>query len=766
MGPNSARAKVAPWRLLAVLVTWLVVALPGMALAQGGPVVREVRIEGNQRIEVDSIAAYLTLKAGDRFDGSQMDKSLKALFDTGLFTDVTLRREGDALVVRVVENPIINRIAFEGNKKVSDEALQSEVQLRPRVVYTRTKVQNDVKRLLEVYRRSGRFAATVEPKVIPLPQNRVDLVFEINEGAVTGVHRITFVGNRVFDSDRLRETIQTVETRWWRLLSTDDTYDPDRLNFDKDQLRRFYLANGYADFRVASAVAELLPDRDGFYVTFTVEEGERYKFGPLRITSTLRNLEGEQLRALVRGKESEWYNADDVEGTVSAITDFAGTLGYAFVDVRPVVSREREAKTIGVTYEVREGPKVFVERINIVGNSRTTDKVIRREFQLVEGDAFNTAKMRRSQQRLRNLNFFETVDVANVPGTEADKTQVNVQVKEKSTGELSLGAGFSSTEGAIGSFGIRERNLMGNGQDLKGTFTISQRTQEIDAGFTEPYFLDRNLAAGADLFRVKRFRSDETGYDERQTGGRLRLGYEIVDPWSQELHYLFSADKIEGVNSTTPRFIRSQKPSGTTSEVGQALLYDQRDNRLDPTDGYFARLSTDIAGLGGTSKFLRNRIEGGVYTPLGGDWTLTNTAEARWIENFNDDALRSNQRLFLGGDSLRGFAVAGVGPRDLSSGFALGGTYTVAGTSELSFPLGLPKEFGVLGKIFADVGTIGANDIKGGAFFDEPSIRAAIGFGLGWRSPFGPIRIDLARAVLKEAPDKTETFRISFGTRF
>ena len=766
MGPNSARAKAAPWRRLAVLVMWLVAALPGFAMAQGGPLVREVRIEGNQRIEVESISAYLTLKAGDRFDGSQMDKSLKALFETGLFTDVTLRREGDALVVRVVENPIINRIAFEGNTKVSDEALQSEVQLRPRVVYTRTKVQNDVKRLLEVYRRSGRFAATVEPKVIPLPQNRVDLVFEINEGSVTGVHRVTFVGNRIFDSDRLREIIQTVETRWWRLLSTDDTYDPDRLNNDKDQLRRFYLANGHADFRVASAVAELLPDRDGFYVTFTVEEGERYKFGPLRISSTLRNLEGEQLRALVRGKESEWYNADDVESTVSGITDFAGTLGYAFVDVRPVVSRDREAKTIGVTYEVREGPKVFVERINIAGNARTTDKVIRREFQLVEGDAFNTAKMRRSQQRLRNLNFFETVDVANVPGTEADKTQVNVQVKEKSTGELSVGAGFSSTEGAIGSFGIRERNLMGNGQDVKGTFTISQRTQEIDAGFTEPYFLDRNLAAGADLFRVKRFRADETGYDERQTGGRLRFGYEIVDPWSQELHYLFSADKIEGFNSTTPRFIRLQDPSGTTSEVGQALLYDQRDNRLDPTDGYFARLSTDVAGLGGTNRFFRGRLEGGVYTPLGGDWTLTNTGEARWIENFNDGSLRSNQRLFLGGDSLRGFAVAGVGPRDLSSSLALGGTYTVAATTELSFPLGLPKEFGVLGKIFADVGTIGANDIKHGEFFDEPSIRAAIGFGLGWRSPFGPIRIDLARAVLKEAPDKTEIFRISFGTRF
>jgi outer membrane protein insertion porin family len=758
-------------RATGVLLLYVLCVLVGLSwgparaqMASG--TVREVRIEGNQRIEPESISSYLTLKPGDPFNPGEMDKSLKALFDTGLFTDVTLRREGDALVVRVVENPIINRIAFEGNKKISDETLNAEVQLRPRVVYTRTRVQNDVKRILEVYRRSGRFAATVEPKVIPLPQNRVDLVFEINEGAVTGIQRITFIGNRVFDSDRLREVVQTVESAWWRLLTQDDTYDPDRLNYDKELLRRFYLANGYADFRVVSAVAELVPDKEGFYLTFTVEEGDRYKFGAIKVVSTLRNLEGEQLSSLVKGKEGDWYNADEVEATVNGITDFAGTLGYAFVDVRPVVNRDRDKKTISVTYEVKEGPKVFVERINIHGNTRTTDKVIRREFQLVEGDAFNTAKMRRSQQRLRNLGFFENVDVTNTPGSEPDKTVVDVSVKEKSTGELSLGAGFSSTEGAIGSFGIKERNLLGQGQEIRGMFTLSQRTQELDLGFTEPYFLDRDLRAGVDAFRLRRFREDESGYDERQTGGKLRFGYEIVDPWSQEVHYLLAEDAILNLQNDTSSFIRSQDKRGVTSEIGQDLLYDKRDNRLDPTDGYFFKFGSDVAGLGGTTKFARGRFDMGAYLPLGGEWSLSNTGELGIIESFDNKPIRINQRLFLGGDNLRGFATGGVSPRDQVTGDALGGTWFAAGTTELSFPIGLPKEFGILGKFFTDYGSIGATDIKDTSFHDKSSIRASVGFGLGWRSPFGPVRIDYAKAFLKEDFDKTESIRIGFGTRF
>ncbi|MBT6117041.1 MAG: outer membrane protein assembly factor BamA [Rhodospirillaceae bacterium] len=734
-------------------------------MAQTGPIVTEVRVDGNQRIESETIFSYLRVKPGDRFDRALMDQSLKDLFDTGLFADVTLVQEGATVIVRVVENPIINRIAFEGNDKLDDDTLSGEIQLRPRIVYTRTKVQTDVKRILEIYRAGGRFAATVEPKVIALSENRVDLVFEIDEGEVTAVDRINFVGNRVFDDSDLRSVVETEETAWWKVLTSSDTYDPDRLNFDKELLRRHYLANGYADFRVVSAVAELVPNREGFFITYTVEEGERYKFGAVEITSELRDLDPEAVREAVLMEPGDWYNADQVEGTVENLTDAVGNLGYAFVDIRPQVRRDRETREIDITFEISEGPRVFVERINISGNTRTLDKVIRREIQLIEGDAFNTAQLRRSQQRLRNLGFFETVEVNNVPGSAPDKTVVEVEVEEQSTGELSLGAGFSSSEGPIGDFGIREKNLLGKGQDLGVTFTISSRTQEIDLSFTEPYFMDRNVSAGFDLFRVTRDFEEEAGFDQRSTGFNLRAGYSTAYPMSQELKYGFSRDEVRNVDSTASRFIREQEGITYASVVSQDLLYDRRDSRFDPTEGYFFKVGHDLAGLGGDVHFLRNRFETGKYFTLDEDLTLTVSGEAGYIHGF-DDTVRINDRFFLGGDDLRGFAVAGVGPRDLNSGDALGGDWFFAGTTELSFPIGLPRELGIFGKAFSDIGSVGGIDESGPLIDANSSLRATVGIGLGWSSPFGPVRVDYGYAVLKEEFDKIEALRISFGTSF
>ena len=754
--------------VFALVGLWLAIVPPAMsgALAQsGGVVVREVRVEGNQRIESETIFSYMAVRPGDVYDRARLDRSLKALYGTGLFADVTLVQQGDVIVVRVVENPIINRIAFEGNGKLGDDTLAEEIQLRSRVVYTRTRVQNDVKRILELYRVSGRFAATVEPKVITLSENRVDLVFEIAEGDVTGIERINFVGNRVFDDSDLRGVVQTTESAWWRVLTTDDTYDPDRINFDKELLRRHYLANGYADFRVVSGVAELVPDREGFFVTFTVEEGERYKFGRVEIETELRDLDPEMISESVAIEEGEWYDADLVEGTIENLTDAVGMFGYAFVDIRPIVERDREARKIDVTFLVQEGPRVFVERINITGNTRTVDKVIRREIELVEGDAFNTAQVRRSQQRLRNLGFFETVEMNNVPGTAPDKTVINVEVEEKSTGELSLGAGFSTSEGAIGDFGIREKNLLGQGQDLSLSFTLSQRTQEIDLSFTEPRFLDRNLSAGVDLFRVTRDFNAESGFRQRSTGFNLRTSYEIVYPITQSLKYGFTRDRIEDLDANASRFIRAQAGTTSTSFVTQDLLYDRRDNRFDPTDGFFVLLGNDVAGLGGDVSYFRTRLEGGNYISLAEDWVLLVSGETGYITGLGE-GVRINNRFFLGGDDLRGFAIAGVGPRDSTTEDALGGKWFYAGTTELSFPIGLPRELGILGKAFTDFGSVGDPGITGGGFVEDPSLRASIGLGLGWRSPFGPVRVDYGRPMLKESYDKTETFRISFGTSF
>jgi outer membrane protein insertion porin family len=466
-----------------VLVLGLAQTHVSAQTAQGG-IVREILIEGNQRIESETVLSYLQIKKGDAFNNRKIDRSLKSLFATGLFADVTILRQGEALVVNLIENPVINRIAFEGNNKLEDDILASELTLRPRVIYTRSKVQKDVKRILTLYRRKGRFAASVEPKVIQLEQNRVDLVFEINEGKWTEVRNIRFIGNGKYSDARLREVIRTRETRWYRYFSSDDNYDPDRLNLDRDLLRRFYMSNGYADFRVLSSVAELTPDRKDFFISFMVEEGNRYAVGKVDLDIKLKDLKADSLRGSIGVAEGDWYDAERVENTIGKLTNDVGTLGFAFVDIRPQVTRNREKNTIDVTFEVNEGPRLFVERINVVGNVRTSDEVIRREFRLVEGDAFNASKLRRSKQRLDNLDFFENVTMEQVPGSESDKTAINVGVEEKSTGALSLGFGFSTTDGPLFDVGISERNLMGNGQFLALSGVISGRTSKINLNST------------------------------------------------------------------------------------------------------------------------------------------------------------------------------------------------------------------------------------------------------------------------------------------
>ncbi len=759
---------------------------PSSAATSAGTI-GNVRIEGIQRIEPETVRSYLLLQAGDPWDPERVDRSLKALFATGLFADVKLTREGNTLVVRVVENPIINRIAFEGNSKLADKDLNGEIQLRPRVVYTRTRVQNDVKRILELYRRRGRFAATVEPKIIQLSENRVDLVFEINEGESTGVRSINFVGNRVFSDSTLRGTIETKESRWYRFLSTADTYDPDRLTYDRELLRKFYLTEGYADFRVISAVAELTPDRDGFVISFTIDEGERYRFGKVDVNIGLKDLPREAVLPLLTVQSGDWYDAQELEHSISVITDALGNRGYAFVEVKPQVTRNREDHTVDLTFDVREGPQVYVERIDIVGNVRTLDRVIRREFRLVEGDAFNTGKMQRSKDRIKNLGFFKKVEVNNNPGSAPDRTLITVEVEEQSTGELSLGLGFSTSDGPLADVSIRERNFLGRGQDMRIGTVVSFRSQQVDLSFTEPYFLDKNIAAGIDIFEVKTsptanfFTGITPVYQQFSYGGALRTGYQITDSLRQTWKYTGRSDDITNIQNNASLFIQLQAGTHLTSAVGQVLLYDKRDNRLEPTSGYYASMGNDFAGVGFGVQYIRNKIDIGYYYSIFPDWVLGFTAEGGDVFGWGGQKVLLQDRFFVGGDNLRGFAPAGIGPRDTTSGDALGGNKYYVGSLALGVPLGLPKELGISGRIFTDFGTLWGNDQKnlvltaaqlqatGGVqpkILDSAAIRASAGIGVSWKSPVGPIRIDLALPIKKESFDKTQLFHVSFGTRF
>ncbi len=742
----------------------VVLLAPDRAAAQSLGTVTDIEVQGTQRIDPATVRSYLLVQPGDRFDSDRLDRSLKALFATGLFADVTMRRDGDALVITVVENPIINRIAFEGNKRIDDVELEREIQLRPRLVYTRTRVQQDVQRIIEIYQRSGRYAVTVEPKVIRQDQNRVDLVFEIDEGELTPVRTITFLGNRDFSDSDLRGVIETKEYAFYRFLSSSDTYDPDRLSFDRELLRRYYLENGYADFRVLSAVAELAPDRESFVITFTVEEGEVYTFGPSDFEISLPRVEPDNLREFVRSEEGEDYDSTLVDDTVDAITDYLGTLGYAFVDVRPRVNRDPENRTISITYQIGEASKVFVERIDIIGNVRTLDRVIRREMSLVEGDAFNTAKLRRSERRVRNLGFFQGVDVKNTEGSAPDRTVVEVEVEEQSTGEISFGIGFSTAESIIGDIGIRERNLLGRGQDLRFGVTASGRSTEFDIAFTEPYFLDRDVAAGFDLFRIERELS-ESSFDELRFGGVLRASYTLQPDLTQSVNYRIEQTEIKDVDDDASRFIRDQEGTRVVSQFGQTLTYDKRDNRTDPRDGYIAQLTTEIAGAGGDERFFRTRVRTGYYYPFDDTWGLSFLAQGGFIVGLGQDVSIA-ERFFIGGSSFRGFERGGVGPRDTSTDDALGANSYYVGTVELAFPSGLPEDLGVRTFLFTDVGSVFGIDESGSEVADESSLRAAIGVGMSFSTAFGTIRVDAAEAVAKEDFDVPEVFRLSFGTRF
>jgi outer membrane protein insertion porin family len=734
--------------------------------AQQADKVSAIDVVGIQRIEADTVRSYLTIAPGDTFNAEALDKSLRNLFATGLFQDVKLEREGGRLVVRVQENPVINRIAFEGNNHIKDEQLTGEVTLKPRTVFTRTKVQNDVKRLLDVYRRSGRFAATVEPKIIQLEQNRIDLVFEINEGQTTYVQAINFVGNKQFSDGKLRELLRTKEERWYRFFSQDDSYDPDRLTFDRELVRRFYLSRGYADFRIDSITAELAPDRTGFIVTFTVNEGERYTFGDVQLTTRLPDLNPEELRPIVLARAGEWYNSEEVEESIQKLTEAVGNRGFAFVDVKPHLERKPDEKKINVSFAIDEGPRVFVDRIDITGNVRTVDKVVRREMKLVEGDAFNAAKLRRSQQRLRELNFFEKVNVTNVPSeTAPDRTNIKVEVQEKSTGELSFGAGYSTTLGPLLEVSARERNLLGLGQNLKLSGMLAGSKSQADISFTEPYFLDRPIAAGFDLFAVRRDMSSYSSYNSETLGTSLRMGYQLSEKLREDWKYTLRQSRIYDVGDTATRYIKDQEGTTVLSSIGHTLMYDRRDSRLEPTEGWYVRFSQEFAGLGGDERFLRLNVGGGHYFNFGEQWVLQVQGTAGYIIGINDQ-VRINERYFLGGDNLRGFETAGIGARD-SNGDALGGVWSWTGTVQLDFPLGLPQELGLTGHVFSDFGILGpTEELAGETISYDSSLRASLGVGMTWRSPFGPLSLDLGYPVLKASYDKTQYFRFNFGTRF
>ncbi len=748
----------------------------GVQFAQlAGGTITAIKVEGNQRLEEGTIRSYMLVQPGDPFDPDRLDRSLKTLYATGLFSDVTLRRDGDTLVVRVVENPIVNRIAFEGNHKLTDDNLRQALQIRPQAVFTPAVAQGDRQRILDLYARRGYYAARVEPKIIQAGQNRVDVVFEIEEGSSTLTSRITFIGNHAFSEGRLRNVIESREEAWWRFLSTSDNYDPDRVNYDKELLRRFYLQKGYADIEVVSANAELAPDKSAFFLTFTISEGERYKIGSVAVNSTLRNFDNAQLEPLVELGPDDWYDGDAVERSVQAISTYVQNHGDAFVQVTPRVQRDRDKHTINLVFDVGEGPHVYVERVDIVGNQRTEDNVIRREFRLADGDPLNAEQIRKSRQRLQDLDFFNTVEVQSGPGSAPDKAVITTTVQEKSTGELSFGGGFSTDTGALLSVGLRERNLIGTGIDAGVNGILAQKETQINLSVTDPYFLDRNIVAGFDLFRTELNNLDVADYFERRLGFTLRAGYEFTDHLRQLWSYSLVQRDVYDVESTASVYVQDEAGTTLLSQISQALTLDYRDSTVVPHSGWILRLGTDYAGLGGDAHYVRTKLDSTYYIPLdvfsgNTDWGVAITAGAGYLFDLGrQEHLIDN--FFLGGDNLRGFQTAGAGPHSVVDDNSLGGRFIWTQSTELRFPLPISPDLGLSGRTFVDIGALSQVKelVLNGVTYavtDDASPRIGAGVGVSWKTPFGLINIDLGVPVIKKAFDQTQLIRFGFGTRF
>jgi outer membrane protein insertion porin family len=725
--------------------------------------VKNIKVEGLQRVEKETVLSYLNLQKGTNISQDELDGSFKRLYDTGLFSDINFDTTGDVLVITVTENPIIGKRAFDGNDKIDDKILETEVQLGPRSVYDKAKVQQDVQRILDVYRRTGRYSVTVEPKIIERAENRVDLIYEIDEGAAAKIDKINFLGNTHYSNSDLQDEIMSKESRWYRIFSSSETYDAEKMNYDKELLRRFYTNRGYADFDVRSAVAELSSDNKSFILTFLLEEGPRYKVDKIVINSAINDVDTKPLYKDVEFDEGDWFNASLVDKSISSITESLGRKGFAFVDVNAEYVRHPEDGKIEVVFEISESRRVFVDRIKITGNDRTLDKVIRREFRLDEGDALNVSKLRDSRRNIENLNFFGKVDIQ-TEQTGDDKADINVNVEEKSTGYFNVGIGYSTTNGALVRAGVTENNFRGRGQEVGFNVGVSQRTKDYDLSFTEPYFLGRRLSAGADLFMQEQDYEDEASYDTENIGGRLRFGWNYTDDFYHYARYTISQNKVKNVKSYASEFIKAEQGKSNASVLGETFVYDKRDSSVNTKEGYYLSFGNDFSGVGGDEKYNKFDAKAYKFYTFADYYTLKLFATGGYIVGYNGENVRLSNRYYLGGQTMRGFEYAGIGARDKSTRDALGGNWMMYSGAEITFPIGL-DELGIKGRTFWDLGVLGKPDNFDSSKINYSSkIRQSVGFGFDWMSPMGQIDIDFGFAVNKEKYDKTEVFRLNFGT--
>ena len=788
---------------------------------------QSITVQGNQRVDTDTVRSYFS---GETLDQPGIDRVVRAMLNSGLFSDVRVSRAGGGLVVRVVENSVVNQVTLSGNSRVKSDQLFSEIQTKSRGPFSKAQIDGDVQRILEIYRRIGRGDAQVTSATETAPNGRVNVTFNIVEGSKTGIFSINFEGNRAFGSSRLKNLMQITESNLLSFLKTSDVYDPDRLSADVDSIRRHYLKNGYVDFRVISSDAVYDNNRRAYIITIVVDEGEQYKVGTVNVESRLANVNDANLRGRVLTTPGSVYNAELVEKTVEGMTVDSARRGQPFVQVRPRGDRDNPNRIVNLSYVADEGPRVFIERINIRGNTRTRDFVIRREFDAGEGDAFNRALIDRAERRLKGLAYFKSVKISQEPGSAPDRVVLNVDVEDQPTGQFSIGAGYSTSDGILGEVSVAEQNFLGRGQAIRLAVSTGQRSRGVDFSFTEPYFLGYRLSAGIDLF--SKFTDNiRTGrFFSRVAGGSVRFGLPITEEFGVGIRYSLFQTKISvpnkarepfndcavpipGITPVVPTFDNSCLTNGeaslavkeaigtkVTSLTGLSFIYNSLDDKKNPTSGILAEIKPDVAGLGGDARYFRVTGDARYYYPVFDEVTALLRVQGGHIQAFGGEKLRLTDHFNPGPSLVRGFASGGLGPRDISfdsRNGSIGGTTYLGASAELQFPiLGIPKELGFKGAVFADAGTLYNYDgfrnfvtsPNGRTFgtagrgcsgtlspltqnnclsvLDNRTIRSSVGASLLWQSPIGPIRFDYAFPISSAREDRKQAFRFSGGGTF
>ena len=761
------------------LLIGLFVFCTGFVQVLNAEPIKDIYVSGNSRLDKEAIINYLPFNVGDNPSREQVDSGVKALLRSDLFSNVKIASNGQGIYkISVVENPIIAKIYFEGNDRYDDETLGSEVVLREGAMLTEARVKTSLLRLRELYTKSGRLQASITPEMVEHDDNRIDFIFKITEGEVVYVENINFLGNHAFSDSKLRAMIETSEDAWWRFFSSSSTYDEDRLSLDKSKLMEFYQQKGYIDFAIESATAELNAERDGFVVKFVVNEGKRYSINNVRVNDSLTSVDKQEIFDEIDQSKGDYYNRSDVRKNEEDIVLLLSDKGYPFVDVQGNVKRTGD-DTIDLVYDITETAPAYIERIEVSGNSRTLEEVIRRRLSIVEGDPLNRSLLQKSERDLRATGYFSKADFIERPGSQDGKVNMTVDVEEQSTGDVTFGVGFSTNDGPLGEISLSEKNFLGKGQKVRVGALLSGRREEFDLSFTEPYLFGRDLSGGVDLYHTTSNYRQEASFEEQSSGFVLRSGFMIIDDLSLSPRYRLNFDEIKNLASNVSAVIQDSANRGglVGSSLGYEVVYDKRDDILAPTEGYILRLNNDLSGFGGDVKAAKAVVSGRIlYTPVS-NFTFSFEGESGAVVPFSNYDLRIIDRHLLGGASFRGFEVAGLGPRFIPAAGqvlnddAVGGSYFSVARSELTFPIFGLEDSGISGAVFNDTGSLwGLDNIPNlnsqGVVKKRASLRSSVGLGINWVSPVGPIRLDFTQPFLKEDYDRTEIFRFSGGSRF